>query len=502
MDENRILFQWNKTKYIYCGLVCCFLVTPLLLLSLFNSPGGDDFWIASSIKNLGFLETQVWFFENWTGRYSSTLAWSAFQYIAMHIGNYMWWYKILPVIFAILFYYWSIYFSLAQISREKQSRSVFALLFILFYLLKTPGVDNALYMVAGIIIYQIPNILTFLLIAIVCSWHQKRSNIYKIFFIIVGCLLTVFIVGSNEIAAVVTILCLLSALSLVKSRQEKLFLALLLIVAFVFTSISFLAPGNNVRLSTATPSFFPALIFTVLNGSYLLIDWSLDLGLIVITLFLGIFVVNNRKTPLIRIQPRLRLIICILWPVLFILPMFANYYNKGQYVAPPRVLDVMYFYFLTGWFVMSYLLLSSIKSTEKLNQFKESRIFTSISLILLLSLLVDSNFLVALRDLPESYKHHIEVSNRYQFIESEVNRDVVHIIVDPYKYKSKTLARFEIDNDKTHPFQKAISGFFGADTVFLSGPASWKYQGENRMHHTTQKLYIDTGILRGAVRLF
>src|SRR5688572_30568492 len=64
------------------------VLTLLFALSLFAHPSADDFCIAVKERLLGFGDSQAWWYTQWTGRYTSSAAITAFVGAADLLTHY------------------------------------------------------------------------------------------------------------------------------------------------------------------------------------------------------------------------------------------------------------------------------------------------------------------------------------------------------------------------------------------------------------------------------
>lgn len=70
---DNILLIPNMTRisfFLQSTLVA--IPIPFVLLSFFNHPSRDDFCYANKVLEQGFWNSQINWYNNWTGRYFST----------------------------------------------------------------------------------------------------------------------------------------------------------------------------------------------------------------------------------------------------------------------------------------------------------------------------------------------------------------------------------------------------------------------------------------------
>jgi len=185
-------------------------ILPFVILSYYSIPAYDDFdYALTTIENGYFQAQKIWYFT-WSGRYFS-------QAVLTTINPLIYYsfagYKALNVILILLFIFACIYFFKSIFQNEVSA--IFALIlslsFTSLYLYKVPNVAFVFYWLSSVIVYTLSNILTLILFALLARkllWNCKMS---QLFFITSTSVLTIAIVGSNEISMLVLIELLLFA---------------------------------------------------------------------------------------------------------------------------------------------------------------------------------------------------------------------------------------------------------------------------------------------------
>src|SRR5881275_2025197 len=80
-------------RFLIALLLLLLLFFPLLWISQYNYPSGDDYYIAFLAKKLGALGATKWWYLNWSGRYSFLFL----QSLISTSDNWLTLYKVFPV---------------------------------------------------------------------------------------------------------------------------------------------------------------------------------------------------------------------------------------------------------------------------------------------------------------------------------------------------------------------------------------------------------------------
>src|SRR4051794_11162895 len=115
-------------RFLVTLLVLLLLFFPLLWISQYNYPSGDDYIIALQAKKLGALEATKWWYFNWSGRYSFLFL----QSLISSSNDWLTLYKIFPLMlfpagFACLHYFVRAFFG-----REFNRTTLFILSAVLY----------------------------------------------------------------------------------------------------------------------------------------------------------------------------------------------------------------------------------------------------------------------------------------------------------------------------------------------------------------------------------
>lgn len=360
MDRTVLCKDRLLAAVIFCSLSA--FIAMYLLLGLFAHPAADDYWFANKVINQGFLQSQVSWYTEWTGRYSSTAFISS--YLAVFgLIEYFW---VVPVLLllATLASFSALFLSLPA-SRVKPFEAVSAgLILAALYISGVPSTSETFYWLAGGITYQLGNSLYLLLLVALNKLYYGSANTRKRAFLLASPLVLV-IAGMNETVMLLQSLTIMLALCLAfkKPQQRHLFLSLL-ILSLLGAAVVITAPGNAIRSAN-----FPLagdLLFSVENsiiqaGTQVL-SWSKAATLWLATLiWLPVASARMRASGAGSLGARRSVTAVFIWLSLLAAMYFPAFWSMG---APPptRTLSTTYTVFIVGWFMTLTLIAASIPS--------------------------------------------------------------------------------------------------------------------------------------------
>lgn len=398
-----LLYQENRARtYIFLLLIGIGLYSllPFLLLTLYIHPTADDFSFAIRDTSLDFFTAQLVYYLNWSGRYFGT----AMGRVNPLTFDSLVMYKLYAFLLLLLLS-GSVYFILRKATEKLfQKKGILALsaLLLSLYLLLIPSPAEGFYFFATYATYQFPNILMLLMLGLVYAFFSTRNKQFKYLYIGLAAILCIALVGSNEMALIMTFTTLLLILIANRSNTEvRPYLLFLFTVCIVSCLVAVLAPGNYQRKndhpnasrflwSAVYSAFLTFLTFyrwlaPVLAASVLyLVYWGLPLA------------DRSEHSRLFKVD--LRMAVLYFLTTIFLM-YFAFAWSTGER-ATPRVENVICFFFIFGWF---YLLQVALHTYRHLLQQERllSPLIPAVALLLFaLSLLsIDNNITTAYVDL-------------------------------------------------------------------------------------------------------
>ena len=323
-----------------------FLISVIVFLSLvyiaqFNVFQTDDYVnaaVARQFSKIGHIKD---FYFNWGGRYFS---YTLNTFIPAGNPHFYWLPKVFPVFYfsALIFGFWlNFKFYFNQNSKEALINS--GILF-LFYTVSLASISEHFFWLCGANIYFLPIILLIYLIYFLGKIQVNKRWKPIVF------LLIFFLMGSNEILAILLIQCILF-LYLKKRTSENLFL---LLFGIICLSVSVFAPGNFVRAKESTESIVEFIykssgIF-VANSIYIFLKLCL-----IVPFFTIVFSEILKKITLKISKFEVVLFLAFSLPVLLL--------SGVMRLALERALDLLILYLLV---IFSLALSSFVKQVPKI----------------------------------------------------------------------------------------------------------------------------------------
>ena len=145
------------------------------LISFYNHPSADDFCFAEKSNSLGYWQTQIHYYNNWTGRYMSTALLTINP-----VGNtWLLDYKLLPI-FLITLFGVSIYLFISKLlpNLNLKGRLLLSYSILFLYMFKAPTMSESFYWMSASITFQVASILSLLLFSLILHL-QKQKEIIK-----------------------------------------------------------------------------------------------------------------------------------------------------------------------------------------------------------------------------------------------------------------------------------------------------------------------------------
>ena len=233
-------------------------LAPFLLLCAFNQPFFDDFRNGYWMREHGTWGVQLWLFQTWTGRFTTTFVMTVLNPVA-----YGWLGGVKVVAAAAFVAQWA---SLAYLLRTllrtarqaacSRSQAFWAAgLLLAMFCNAAPGPFSFLYWFCGIVAYQLPliGLLTFTALALRAGWGPAPTRWRNAG---LACFPLVLALTGNELTLVQAgpVLALLG-FTLPAAARPKL--GLWLLIGAVAVGIAATAPGNWTRAAAMAPPAGP-----------------------------------------------------------------------------------------------------------------------------------------------------------------------------------------------------------------------------------------------------
>ncbi|GAA4458530.1 hypothetical protein GCM10023189_30960 [Nibrella saemangeumensis] len=338
---------------IVAALLFLLAFVPLLVLSFHNHPSAaDDYCFADTAVRFGFWQAQKFYYDGWTGRY--------FSNFLVHGNPLVWgWYsgfRLIPVLAAAGLFL-AMYSLLSELLRGRSLKTQLLTTGALFFLLilAMQSMVEAFFWTAAVASYTVPTAFTLHLLAVMSRWYRLRAGLLRTLTTIWAGFLVFAIVGSSETSLVLLVLLLLSVFGyrLLFLRIADRFLGFLVFMALVSAWLLFRAPGNAIRMGGNEHSgeFIASFVSSFIWLGKSVLKWLvqtpvLPLSVMFIPLAMRLVRMDSPSRPLFHLPP---LIVTVLYIGFLAAMIFPSYYGIG---IPPayRVMNVVYLFFLLGWF--------------------------------------------------------------------------------------------------------------------------------------------------------
>lgn len=299
----------TKTAKFFLALEV-FTLILLIILSFFAYPQADDFTFANSLHKFGWLGSQLNWYKTWFGRFSSTMLLVSAGYIDLPVLS-----KIFPIII-IFGYLFVFYLASGKLFPDVSTkfRLIFALTTMFLFVCGMPSLSQGIYWFCGTATYAVANIA---MIIFLSYFDSIKNN--KIYIALIS--LGVFIIGANETAMLLLMICVFTGL-LKDIKNTKFWVMFAVFTAF--SLIVVLSPGNAVRSEIFAGKSHDFLFSTVaslglagtLIGIWLLnpLLWIAAFAFCYFRQKSGLKIVLPEEKPMIVIGFVLFLIFCTLFP--------------------------------------------------------------------------------------------------------------------------------------------------------------------------------------------
>lgn len=453
----------NKRIHVILLIIVLITVFPFLALSIYVHPYYDDYSLALQAREYSGIDFLRFLYLEWTGRYFNNL-----MFLIANPLNYnsIIGYKILPVLF-YSFTYLAIVFLFSSFIKKiftLKRLLIFSLLVLVYFIAVIPELFSAFNNFTCAIVYQFPNVLFLLFIAIAYR-RIYAQGMNKMLFSILCFLLMISIVGATEIhlLTIIFITGIITCIHFWKKFNGKFFWLALLIVGILCTVYSITAPGNFVRMHSFPNS--KNILYTITRGSYdfylLLNKILLNSPFIIFSLLyipVGVKLHNASNSTLIKNHFYLHPVIAVffLLGVTFSLQLpalwLAGEINAG------RTLNTIYFLFIMGWLFTLQILISYC--LEKGRQFPiiPPSFYNIVLLLAVITFPVYGNakqaFVDLFRDAPVYSR---EMNNRYDVLK-EANKNNAEFVNLPalsvYPQSIMLKDGYHVDVEHIHVYEE------------------------------------------------
>ena len=447
-----------KTDKLLLNLLVVIIV-PFILISFFNNPATDDFYLANLSIKYGLYDVHFWHYNNWSGRYFSN---GILFFSPLYFDNF-YFYKLIPIALLLLFVFAVKYFiSTVFYSISNSKKWAISSLIIILYFIQVPEVCSAFYWLPAAMTYQFGVTLTLLFI----SFYLKFKSTNNYLYLILSLLFVVFSMGCNEIVTMLNSLMIGIYFLYQLYTAKKIDYALLIVVIFAvfFASLELFAPGNSARSETIVEkhNLIYSLSKSSIHSVLFILKW-LPLVLLLV-LFYSKKINSLIKDNFIKLtHPKWAFLVMIL---LLFISLFPSFYMQNNMIAD-RSLNSIYFYFIIFGL---YTILCLMKFAKDKYNFKiqlNKSIKTALTLIVVFITFSDSPITNAYEDLinGKAYSYNNQMKNRFELIKNSTKKDVV---VPALTKKPETIHKdiiMGLTNDLKNWKNQDISEYYGKSVV-------------------------------------
>ena len=446
------------------------MISPFLILFLFNHPTPEDFSWSESTRSYGFVQAQKFFYNIWSGRFFSYSLLSLNPLLLKSIAGY----KVFLLLFFLLFLYVTFVFISCFTKNVLllRERILITLSVIFLYLYSMPSVSEGLYWLTAVMIYPLGIMLIMLFIYFYKKSEETKVILLRNNYILISSLIIVAAAGTSELtsALIFVLTILLLVRNILMKKDLKWISSFFVVIAGISVFAAFSSPGNYSRSEYFKNShnliYSLQFSFTYLIKS--LSSWIFNSPLLVFTVLLSpllLKLINRREENSDRFSKKIIYKFLSLFFLLYAI-IFATVWNIGE--APyGRTVNIAYFIFLLGWFYNFMFLLSYIDRRVKINFNKFPKylyvmIFLFISLFLIKKNNIRNAFAESLRG--SAYNYDQRLSERYKII---LENSSENCQVDTVKHVPKSFFLYDITTDSAHLYNQWYSQYFNKQTITL-----------------------------------
>ena len=388
-------------------------IIPFVLLSLFNHPHNDDYVYAARAQALGFLRANVWWYNFWSGRYTTTAILSINPLV---FGSFLLYRFVAATIIGLLFC--SLFLFIREVAPQAlgtRARLILALTFLALYLYQMPAIAEGIYWMAGSVNYQLGCILLLGLTALLV--HLERQPRPRTCQRALAIVLAVATAGTNELAMLllVELSVVMLSVDLMENRRLDAWKVLVVLVSVLASAAVVLAPGTQARYHTVDHDVWSAMRTALVQGVAYLGNWVAWSPILPVTVLLMPLIAKIPRDP--RAYRHHPLATLGFFMLNYFLLWFPPLYTTGT--IEPRTVTVIYLVFLIG-FIANLL---NIANYCLVRCGWQMRLWTSVrtasgALIVVMCVAGDSNLRAAWSDLlsGSAYRYSRELDARYQAI--------------------------------------------------------------------------------------
>jgi hypothetical protein len=462
----------NYLSWLFAISVWLISLIPFLYISQYAQPQFDDYGIWYVLDQMSYIEAQLDWYLSWTGRYTAFAFISALHPIIYRRTDLI---SVFSIIYQVLFVVAFLWCFLRFLPNSVKFRERFILCGLVWicYLWQLPSPPEAFYWIPATSSYQLG--LLFCSITASLLWTSRRPSLNsKVFYSLI--VLAILTPGTSEVTLLLFngVLFFTALFEFIIYRKLHKDILFVLIISVIFSSFSLLSPGNNIRgnvlLASADKAAKPLDFAFSLKASLVLIKnqifglWfrSPLLGLSIIYVLILTRNVDFKNYG--RINNALFFLYFIAWDGTLIVLAFPFIYKTGIEFLPGRVLNVIQFVLVAGWFGLLSIFVLYNSFEVKYSSSFEALICVLGFFLIIGSLIMPNRIMSSITDVSSgrAKNYSIESENRYSLFEENRNRNVR---VAPLSKVPYTIFLCDILPDSSQDCNLAVSTYFGLKSV-------------------------------------
>ncbi len=466
----------NKKKEFVGFLIIILIISPFIYISQYSFPSYDDYNFVNLYNKLGFFKTQLmWYFE-WSGRYTS----SAIIGI-IHPLNYGYsglFFYFIPSIVIIIGLVVSLFRFISELfpTAEKYMKLFFlaGILYTYFFIMPSPV--QGFYWLVGAWIYMLAVIIAIEFSILLIKLNDKYTKKKLAFALIFAAILP----GMCEVVDILFIstYMLILFLTFLKKQSISKVNIIVLIVFLIFIGVAFCAPGNGARAQTVVNSSFASknvlliMFETVKIGFNYMLKWTFFSPMLVLFVFSGP-ILNHLRGDFKSILDSSISLLILSFSVLFIVlfSIFPVIWASG--IAPDRIYNPIALFYLISVIISLYFWSKLI--------FKRTDFYLSNSSIIVVSIFLffntisgKNNFSRILIELKSGMakNYSMEMRSQYQLCKDNPQGNITF---SPVKNRPNTIFINDLHCDSSHWENQSFSLFHeisSAKTIDMNFPCS------------------------------
>jgi hypothetical protein len=467
LNPTKQKFQ-IKSDHVLIGFLVL-TILPFIILFFYNQPTPEDFYYEEIVKKSGFYDAQRFFHKFWGGRIVYYAIISLNPLILKSVAGYN-----LFALLISLFFFYSFYLFVTEITKSGiivKDKILIVLSFIFLFVYAMPSVGQGFYWLGSAINYRLASAFSMLFYVFFLRLNRSETNSQKYISIAICSLSAVFVAGSNELAATIFSMSVvfLFLKFLIVDKKFNRYLLFFIIVNIAVTYFSFSAEGNSKRGEQYLNN--QDFIFSAINSVTFVFQqiftWIFNSPLIPVTvLLIPVFyklLNSGNGSSLYTINPLMS--VSVLFTFLFT-GTFIMFWSSG--IMPyDRILNYLYFLFLSGWFIIVINFLSYLRTRFNTESVRYQKYFYIGSiLIVTIFLFRENNITTAYSDLlsGKAEKFHSELNARYDKIESD-KKDTC--VVERIVEVPKSYFFMDIDQNVKSIYNQGYAMYFDKKAIVL-----------------------------------